>query len=77
MKADAMNFSSAIFEMSKIDSRFASRAQRYPWAVSFVVFGKIWIRNGNSIFDISKIAEAKVQNVSFHNPLVARCHIKN
>ena len=63
--------------MSKIDSRFVSRAQIYPQAADFVVFGKIYIRNGNSFFAFSKIAEEKVQNVSFHNHMVARCHIKN
>ena len=33
--------------------------------------------SAESIFEISKIAEEKVQNVSFHNHMVARCHIKN
>ena len=76
MKADAMNFSLAIFEMSKIDSRFVSRAQRHSLTAISVVFGKSGYAT-EFCFGISKIAEEKVQNVSFHNHLVARCHIKN
>ena len=63
--------------MSKIE--FPLRIQLFPKTTKLTANEYIWaldMKRG-SIFDNSKIAEEKVHGVSFHNHLVARCHIKN
>ena len=51
--------------MSKIDFRFVSRAQRYPGAVRFVVFGQIWIRNGIFFWTFQKLLRKKFRMSAF------------
>ena len=72
-------FSSAIFEMSKIE--FPLRIQIFPKTTKLAVNEYLWALDMKRkfIFDISKIknSRGKVHGVSFHNHLVARCHIKN
>ena len=63
--------------MSKIE--FPLRIQIFPKTIKLTVlqYLRALDTKRKSIFDISKIAEDEVHGVSFHNHLVARCHIKN
>ena len=77
MKAYTLKFSSAIFDMSKIDFGWYILGTNDPNPNRSSSIFMIWIRDPKSIFKMSKIADEKLWSVSFHNHLVARYHIYN
>ena len=75
MKLTLRSFSSAIFDISKIDLGWSISGPKDMLSKhSSVLFG-MKIRESKYIFEMSKIADERLQSVSFHNHLVARYHI--
>jgi len=77
MKADTPKVFSAIFENLKIDFGSiypGSKIPKIPFCIGPLVSE---LQNANPIFRHSKIADEKLQSISFHNHLVARCNVEN
>ena len=77
MKADTLKFFSAVFENPKIDLGLiypGSKIPKIPLCIGPLVSE---LQNANPIFRHPKIADEKLQSISFHNHLVARCNVEN
>ena len=73
MNADALKFfSSAIFDIPKIDLGWCTSGPKIGLTYLFLGFQRAEDTRVKIIFRMPKIADEKLQGVSFHNHLVAR-----
>jgi hypothetical protein len=77
MEADTHNCFLSYFEYLKIDFGSiypGSKMPKIPLCIGPLVSK---LQNANPIFRHPKIADEKLQSISFHNHLVARCNVEN